>query len=231
MKNTVLVIILLLAMGSLQAQECTVYIPNEVNMELKYSNANGKGKIQSYETQKLINEETIDNMVTYTVVSTSYDGKNQDEITSQDTMEFKCRDNVFVIDMEQYADKSQMESENSEIDINITADEIYYPANLSPGTKLNDGFVKIEITSGPMVITNITRIFNREVVSKEDITTDAGTFSCYKITQNFENKTGFITFKFHTVEWIIEGLGTIRTETYNKKDKLQSVKELVEITR
>jgi hypothetical protein len=43
------------------------------------------------------------------------------------------------------------------------------------------------------------------------------------------NKTGFITIQFHTIEWVTEGVGTIRSETYNKKGKLQAVKELVEI--
>ena len=228
--KTLIIIILIVFTGIFTfAQNCTAFIPGNTETQLKFSNMNAKGKVESYQMQQVIDISQQDDAQAFTILSITYDAKNQDKIIQQDTMYFKCKGVEFIIDMEQYMDPSQNQEQSEDVSINISSSEISYPAHMQANQKLNDGFIKLEISTGPVVITNTTEISNREVEAHEEITTPAGNFTCYRISQDISNKTGFITIKFHTIEWITEDIGTIRSETYNKKGKLQSVKELVEI--
>lgn len=233
MKRIILISVVVLFGINLSAQNCAAFVPEETGVSYKYSNADAKGKIDSYHMRTLLEITNEDDATTYTVLSQSFDAKKQDEETYRDTMNFKCINGEFIVDMEQYIDRQQMEEqeENEEITINISVDEITIPSNLSVGQKLKEGNVTVEFVGGPIVITNITKITNREVTAHEEITTPAGTFKCYKIEQDISNKMGFITVQMHSIDWVTEGTGTIRSESYNKKGKLQGVTELVEVIR
>lgn len=233
MKKIILISVLALFGMSLSAQNCVAFVPEEIGTSLKYSNANAKGKIDSYNMRTVLDIQNEDGTITYTILSQSFDSKNKEEETYRDTMIFMCKDGNFVVDMEQYLDPTQMEEqeENEDISINISFDEITIPSDLSVGKKLADGSVTVEFVGGPIVITNTTNITNREVTAHEEISTPAGKFKCYKVEQDISNKMGFITVQVHSIDWIKEGTGTIRSESYNKKGNLQTVTELVEIIK
>jgi hypothetical protein len=233
MKRIIVISVVILFGINLYAQNCAAFVPEETGVSYKYSNANAKGKIDSYHMRTLLDIKNEDDAIMYTVLSQSFDAKNQEEETYRDTMIFKCIGGEFIVDMEQYLDPNQMQEqeENEEITVNITVDEITIPSNLSVGQKLKEGNVTVEFVGGPIVITNITKITNREVTAHEDISTPAGTFKCYKIEQDISNKMGFITVQVHSIDWVKEGTGTVRSESYNKKGKLQGVTELVEIIK
>jgi hypothetical protein len=80
-----------------------------------------------------------------------------------------------------------------------------------------------------MTMAFTTDITNRKVLAIEEITGAAGTFECFKISQDIESKVGFVKVFMSSVFWYAEKIGLIRSEAYNKKGKLQSVTELVNI--
>jgi hypothetical protein len=63
----------------------------------------------------------------------------------------------------------------------------------------------------------------------EEVTVPAGTFTCHKITQTATTTIMKKKVVAKTVSWYALGVGTIKTESYNEKDKLNSCTELVEI--
>lgn len=67
---------------------------------------------------------------------------------------------------------------------------------------------------------------NRKVEKKEDITTPAGTFACYKITydMDMDMKVMGINRKMNSTgaEWVAEGVGIVKTATYDKKGEIES---------
>jgi hypothetical protein len=74
-------------------------------------------------------------------------------------------------------------------------------------------------------------MFDGKCEAIEDVTVPAGTFKCHKITQTVAT-TGYIGRKeviSKTVSWYAPGIGTVKTETYDAKDKLQGSTELVEL--
>ena len=164
----------------------------------------------------------------YDLLQTHRDPKKSEEIILQDTISFRCKDNVFYIDMEKYLNQKQMEGFKG-MEIKITTDDLIYPSNLSPGMTLKDGSISLEIGSGLMNIT--IHIINRKVEAHENITTPAGTFKCYKISEDVKSKMGFVKVQLHNVVWIVKDIGTIRNESYNKKGKLTGVNELIKIVK
>ncbi len=216
--------ILFLSAG-LSAQNCEAYIPTEKGIKQTFKTSNKKGKVQSYHSQELISKYEEDGGTKFEILHTNYDENK--EVVSQDTMEFLCKDNMFFIDMGGYLNKEQMGAYD-ESQIEVSFENIGYPANLKPGTTLNDGYVQADINVG-MTLTFKTDITNRKAVASEDITTEAGTFKTIKVSEDISSKIGFITVKLSTVSWIKMNVGNIRTENYDKKGNLSSVTELISI--
>lgn len=231
MKKTInLFIALLLLSTSAFSQDCTIYIPGNVGTELHYEMKNGKGKITGIYTQKMISVKESGGETTFELLQTHMDPKDPKKIIIQDTISFRCKDNVFYIDMDKYLNQKQMEG-FKDMEVKVTTDDLIYPPNLSPGMTLNDGSISLEIGSGVMNMNMTTNIVNRKVEAHENITTPAGTFKCYKIAEDVQSKMGFVKVNLHNVAWIVKDIGTIRSESYNKKGKLSSTSELIKIVR
>jgi hypothetical protein len=231
MKKTInLLIALLLVSTSAFPQDCTVYIPSKIGTELHYQITNDKGKIDGVYTQKMISVKEIGGETTFELLQTFMDPKDSNKIITQDTISFRCKDNVFYIDMEKYLNQKQMEG-FKDMEVKITTDDLIYPPKLYPGLELNDGSISLEVAAGMMNMNMTTHIVNRKVEALENTTTPAGTFECYKISEDVQSKIGFVNVQLHNVAWIVKDIGTIRSESYSKKGKLTSTTELMKIVR
>jgi hypothetical protein len=78
-------------------------------------------------------------------------------------------------------------------------------------------------------------ITNRVVASQESVTTAAGTFNCYKITQDFKMEnivmgmTIPITMK--SIEYYAAGTGMVKSQSFDKNGKLAGYTLLTKITK
>jgi len=216
-----------LILTSLQAQNCKAYIPTEVGQKLMFQTSNKKGKVQSYYSQELLSKKDKDGGTGFEIIQTSYDTGKKREITSQDTLEFFCKNNAFYIDMNSFLNKEQMETYD-ESQITMTFKNISYPVNLKPGMTLDDGYVKAEINAGIPIVFR-TDVTNRKVEAYETITTPAGTFKTIKISENVTAKIGFVTIRMHSINWVKTNIGNVKSESYDKNDRLILVTELISI--
>lgn len=231
MKNLVATLaIMVLTNGLILAQDCTLYIPSDIGTELFYQTTNDKGKIEGTYTQKMISVKKIEGQTVFELLQTFMDPESPENILIQDTIRFRCKGNVFYIDMEKYLDQKQMDA-FKDMEVKVTTEDLVYPSKLSPGLVLNDGFIKMEVQTGMMNMTMLTNIVNRKVEAREEVTTPAGTFTCYKISEDMQSKMGFVNIQRHNVSWIVEDIGIIRSESYNKKEKLEGVTELIKIVK
>ena len=228
MKKTIITTLFgLLFLSNLYAQDCDAYIPTETGKTYMYETKNAKGAVQSYYSHKLLSKKNKEGGIHYEIIHTDFDGKNKTEILRQDTLVFFCKDNMFFVDMSAYINKDQLKS-YEESQIEFTFENMGYPKNLKPGSTLNDGYINADILAG-ITISFRTDITNRKAVSAEDVTTAAGTFSTLKITEDLTSKIGFVTIKMSNISWIKMNIGTIKTESYDKKGKLFSTTELYSI--
>jgi hypothetical protein len=225
-----LFLVILFSSSITTAQECTIYIPNTVGTELHYEMQNARGKVMGSYTQKLLSIKNKGGETVYSMLQTTMDAKNDNEIIMQDTIIFRCKGNEFYIDMEKYMNQKQMEAFQN-MEVKVTTEDLIYPPKLSPGQKLKDGSITISIEGGMMNMNMTTNIINRKVEAHESIDTPAGSFKCYKLSEEVQSKTGFVNVLMKNVMWISKDIGTVRSESYSKKGKLTGVTQLVKVVK
>ena len=212
----------------LNAQECTVYLPENEGTVLEFYNYDKKDKLTGITKTKITSVETNGDTTYYKVHQELLDENK--ELIHQTNLQFKCSGGKFYIDMNSLLGNQQMEAyQDMEMDIDV--EEMWIPGNLESGQTLKDGSITINIKAGPAVISNKTKFTSRNVMAIEDITTPAGTFNAAKISTFMETKTGFVTIKSKSIDWYVEGIGVVRTETYDKKDNLTGYTVLNSISK
>lgn len=161
----------------------------------------------------------------------NYDKKGKLSTTTAFTV--KCANGVLSFDMKLMLPQQQAES-FKDFEMTVEGADKEIPNNLTPGASLKDAEVKFLVktkngTPMPMMNTSVM-ITNRKVESKESITTPAGTFDCYKITEDVEMKTLF-KIKSKAASWFSKEAGIVKTESYKENGKLVSKSELTEISK
>ena len=147
-------------------------------------------------------------------------------MTSDLTME--CRDGVFTFDMDQYLN-DEMLTAVEDMEFTITGDNLEFPAEMNAGDQLKDGKISLVVEDMPMM-NMTTTVYNRNVEAIEKITTEAGTFECYKISYDVLTDA-MIDIQTSGIEWIARDAGAVRTESYNKNGKLTGYSELVKLEK
>jgi hypothetical protein len=97
------------------------------------------------------------------------------------------------------------------------------PNNLSVGQTLPDASAKVKIG----FINCSAQMTEGKVLAEESITTEAGTFDCYKVSQKTNAKAIGIKTEGTTLTWYAKGIGTVKTETLDKKGKVIQSQELI----
>lgn len=125
-----------------------------------------------------------------------------------------CDGTKISIDYNSMVSPMMMEQfKNMEYDISGVDLEI--PNNLSVGQELPDAEMNMKISMGGINMNMELKITNRKVIGKEDVTTPAGTFSCFVITSDTTTKMG-VTQTSNAKQWIAEGVGMVKQEDYQK---------------
>jgi len=219
MSNTIAAgMIMFLMMPFLNAQECKMYFPEKVGAVREMKFYDQKDKLTSIARQEILDKKVSGGDVKIKVKSTNYTAEDEEVYSAE--LELACEGGVFKFDMQNFLDPNTMSS-YKEMGMEISGDNLAYPQNLKVGVTLPDGMIKMVVKNNEITLLTFTvTISGRKVEAKENITTEAGTFPCYKISYNTTSKMGFITVNTSTVEWIAEGVGVVRNESYNKKGKL-----------
>ncbi len=161
-----------------------------------------------------------------TILFKTYD-KN-DKPLSESMLGVKCEAGIFYVDMEGYINQ-QMVSAYEDMEVKVETDNLELPGKLSPGDVLKDVSLKMDISSsGFKIMTLQLTITDRLVESKENITTAAGSFECFKINQNIVTSRPVRT-TMKTTEWLSPGTGMIKSESYNGSGKFMGRSELIEL--
>ena len=121
------------------------------------------------------------------------------------------------------------QGQNYETD--VQADDIYmeYPSSMNVGDQLKDATMHMEMNNASgMKQTIDMEVTDRKVEGKESVTTAAGTWDCYKITQKTKMRIKTMgigmPMNIETTEWYAPGFGVVKTESKNGKTEIVSVK-------
>lgn len=192
--------------------------------EWEMSNYDRKGKLQMKTRSKIISVTERGGEVFIEVQATAEDDKGKPVEMMSNTFNMSCKDGVITMDFSQFVPSESFES-MPDAEVTFSGDNLEYPSSLRVGQTLKDANVNISIRSVISMNMNFI-ITDRVVMGKESLTTSAGTFDCFKINSSTQMKTKMINSEFSSVDWIAKDVGTVRTESFNKKGRSQGYSEL-----
>jgi hypothetical protein len=223
MKKFLLLIALFSLAGLVVAQDCTLYFPSDEGSELTYTWYSKPGKAESSTKMTVIKKDESGGKLKMDISAESFDAKDKSQLKFNYAV--WCDGESFYIDM-----RNALGSMNlTELEgFKIETTDMQFPAKMSPGQQLNDASIQLSL-EGPIPMNMVTNITNRKVESQEPVTTPAGTFDCFKISYNMFSKVSIVKTEGRVVEWYAPNVGLVRSESYNKKDKLMGFNELTKM--
>ncbi|MGB5463923.1 MAG: hypothetical protein WBM92_11195 [Aureibaculum sp.] len=129
-----------------------------------------------------------------------------------------CNEQGVSIDFNSLAAPGVME-QYKDMELDISGTDLIIPNNLAIGQTLPDANMLMNVKMSPINIKMNFNIVNRKVEGKESITTSAGIFDCFIISYDHESKMG-LKISGSAKQWLAEGIGMVKQESYNKKGKL-----------
>lgn len=226
MKKLILFAAMILIGIVLKAQE--TFFPTKEGTVLVYKSFDKKDKVT--------------NTVKYTIKHVKISGSDKDitylceSIDPTDKLIFKeeitihQRGDKLFFDMGNFINKAAFQ-QNGEIpaEIQVKGNNMEVPLNPQPGDVLPDANVEMALKMGFINMKVSADVTNRKVEAIEDVTVKAGTFKGYKFSCEVNSSAMGIKVKAKNIDWYAKGIGTVKTESFDRNGNLQLRTELVEI--
>lgn len=218
-----------LSFQMLHAQECNAVPFMKKGAILEYTDYNRKGKKEGTSTHETISISGQNNNLSAIIKATIADQKDEETFSTE--YKANCNNGLFSLDMLRFFNFDKLSEHNkNDLSLEIDGDVLEFPVGMKAGDQLDDGNISIKVNSDAFTLVTMTfKVFNREIVGEEQISTSAGNFMCQKVKFDFESKFGIINVKGTGVEWYYKDVVVVRSESYNRKGKLLEYHELTGI--
>ena len=203
------------------------FFPTKAGTVLTYAQNNAKGKTESHSRLTI---RIVDGSGSNMTISYLMESLDKDRKPLSPPMELPCT--VVVKDGVMYLDMNQMfagQMKDMQVKMEVTGVPMELPNNMEPGQSLKDAEMTMTIDMGIMKMRTVMKMTNGKCLAIEDVTVPAGTFKCHKITQTVTTTIMKRDVTTTTVSWYAPGIGTVKTESYDAKEKLQGSTELVDL--
>ena len=207
------------------SQDCSKYYPMEEGTSFQYTMTNKKGKTEGVTDYTITNVENSGGVTTATMNMKFTDEKGKEIMVSD--YKISCTGGSVKIDYNSLV-PSQMMKQYTDMgmEMEISGTDIELPNDLSVGQDLADANVAITMKMTGMNMSIKVDQLNRKVEKKENITTPAGTFDCYVLTQDNISETMGVKQTLESKLWLAEGVGMVKQETYKKNGDLANQMQL-----
>ena len=204
------------------------FFPAKEGMVLTYNSFDKKDKLSSSMkyTIKQVNVNGSDMDITYLVESLD----NKEKLVFKEEITVHQKGDVLYVDMGNFLNKAAFQQEGSiPAEVEVKGNNMEIPLNPVPGQTLPDANIEMAMKMGFVNMKMSADITNRKVEAIEEISVTGGSFKCYKFSGDVNTVVMGIKVQAKTVEWLAKGVGTVKTESYDKKGNLTGRTELVEI--
>jgi hypothetical protein len=217
---------------------CNKLIFFQPGAEIYAKSYDAKGKVMASQLTKVLNVKNEGGMTVAYVESsdTARIGKS----TSSRKYNYKCDGKKIYFDIAAMF-RNTAEEKNATFEASL----MEYPIALSAGQTLPEASGTMQVAKGAQKMTMKYHYKDRKVEGKETITTPAGSWSCYKVTNRVEMEIDIpgmdanakkmmesMTNKMKTtgISWFSPEFGVVKMEMY-QNGKLQSKHEIVAVKR
>lgn len=211
-------------------ENCKAFFPFEEGAVMEYTNYDKKDKMVGKATHTVASLETLSEGGIEAEVKTELvDKKGKEMYDGSYTV--KCEGNKYYMDMSNLLPAEMMQS-TGQMNAEVTGEGLVIPSDIEVGQTLPDASTQINLASGGLgnLMNMRMEVINRKVEAKETVETPAGTFECYKITQETVVKT-IMKKTFQSAEWYAMDVGLVRSESYDKKGRLDSYMVLTKLEK
>ncbi|MFT6244276.1 MAG: hypothetical protein ACJA0U_000588 [Salibacteraceae bacterium] len=228
MKLPLILLSILFATLAYAQADCKPYIPNNKEDKWEVTSYSAKDKATGRTAYELMDKAETDSTSTFTIKATSFDTKDKE--TYVNTFTATCKNGEFIFDMAMKLDGAVMQA-YKDMDVVVEASEFEVPPTDTSFTgALADGTLNIGVSMNGIKMGSMNiLIYDREVERIEQITATAGTFNCIKLKQKIRTKA-IVKIEGSSTEWYSEGIGMVRSESFNGKGKLTGYSELTMVT-
>lgn len=208
------------------AQDCSSsFFPSREGTKTEMTSFDKNGKETGKSVTTVVSVKKNGTVTEYTLRTESKDSKNNLRTTEYTAT---CDGNKVSVSMKSFV-PAEMQSSSGGGEVNMEGNNIIFPNSLSVGDKLNDGTITMTVSMSGMTMKTTMNIVNRTVTGKENVTTPAGTFDCYKIEYNVETNMMNMKTTSKIRQWIAKGVGTVKSENYSEKGDLMGYSEVTSI--
>ncbi len=221
-----------------KASACSKMVFFQQGAEVEATSYNESGEATTKQYTKILSVTEAGGLTTAIVEGATMEANGEKKKTV--TYEYKCDGNKIYFDI-----ASMFRTDSKNQDATFKSSMIEYPINLTDGETLPDatGDMTSERAGKKMEMKYHYR--NRKVEGKEEVTTAAGTFNCFKISNSVEvemdipgmdEKTKEMMRKMQgdmkttTTTWYAPNFGIVKMEMY-MNGKLQSRNEVTSVKR
>ncbi len=227
MKKTILFIVAtVFGISSMIAQSnCSKYYPMKEGSSFEYIQFDKKGKNNGTSNFTITTVQNNDGETVATMHMKYIDKKGKNAYESN--YNITCTGDGIKIDFASLMPTKMIEQyKDMDVKMDISGTDIELPNNLSVGQQLADANVSLKMDMGVMKMNIKVDMIDRKVEKREQITTPAGTFDCYLITETSKSKTMGANIEMLSKMWLTEGIGMVKQEMYKKNGDLLSRSEL-----
>lgn len=207
------------------SQNCSGYYFLQANKTIEMAIYNKKGDVTATQKYIVSNVSNSGESVTADVNTEMTDKKGKQIAKGASRM--KCTGGVVMVDMKM--SMPMQPGQNYETD--VQADDIYieYPASMEVGDQLKDAKMHMDMNGANGMKQSVDmEVTDRKVEAKEKITTAAGSWDCYKITQKTKMRIKTMgigmPMNIDATEWYAPGFGVVKTESKHGKTEIVSIK-------
>ena len=224
MKRLLMTMVVLAISAGLYAQNN--FFPSKTGMVLTYANNDAGGNVEGYSvlTIKDIKGSGKNMTITYGAVTLDKNRKPPKDSPGEQIYQVTIKDNVVIMDMRQLF---PVQGQNVKVEVKGTPMEL--PSSMQPGQALKNSEVTGTMDLGIMKTSTVIKITEGKCLAIEDVRVPAGTFKSHKITQKFTAAAMGTTTVTTVISWYAPNIGTVKTETYDDKNKLVSSSVLAEL--
>lgn len=226
MKKLLSLVYIVLCVLMVNAQE--TFFPTKEGMVLTYKSFDKKDKLSGMMKYTIKKVNISGNNIDITYLCESLD--NKEKLVFKEEITVHQKGDVLYVDMGNLLNKSAFQ-QNGEIpaEVEVKGNNMEIPLNPSPGQTLPDANIEMAMKMGFVNMKMSAAVTNRKVEAIEDISVSGGTFKCYKFSGDVNTVALGIKVQAKTVEWFAKGIGTVKTESYDKKGEMTGRTELVEV--
>ena len=211
-----------------------------VGAEQVFVTTEAEGWVSDRTVYRIVGKESSDARTTLIVSQKSSIRAAKDSTPIESTLTLKViyTPHNIIVPKENFAGSvSAVEEmfEGRKVELSFDGDDPSIPVNPTVGQKLPDEEIKVNIDIEGIKAKMSIKDTDRRFTGKESVTVPAGTFDAFVFEENSTVKVTVLIIsqseKMKTKDWVVPGMGEVKTVTYDKKGKLVSTTEMISYSK